>query len=51
MKVNIKNKFAYVENRVDADGFKIYLYFSGQREYLMSHHNGLLYALLKGGVA
>lgn len=50
--MNMKNVLVYVENRVDADGFKIYLYFSSQREYLISHrHNGLLYALLKGGEA
>ena len=32
------------------DGFHIYLDFSGQREYLMTHRrNGLLYGLLKDG--
>ena len=38
-------------NNGGADGFNIYLDFSGQREFLMHHrHNGLLYALLKDGI-
>ena len=38
-------------NRDCRPGFNIYLEFSGQREYLMSHrHNGLLYNMLKDGV-
>ena len=39
------------ENNQKRGGFDIYLYFSGQREYLMWHrHNGLLYGLLKDGI-
>lgn len=38
-------------NRDCRPGFNIYLEFSGQREYLMSHrHNGILYNMLKDGV-
>lgn len=40
------------ENNGKADGFNIFLDFSGRREYLMYHrHNGLLYDILKDGVA
>lgn len=50
MKDNNRNIVVQVENRTDNDGFHIYLNFSGQREYLMTHrHNGLLYELLKDG--
>ncbi len=45
---NEKNIRVQAENRDNRSGFVIYLEFSGQREYLMSHrHNGLLYDLLK----
>lgn len=42
-----------IAENIDSDhGFHIFLDFSGQREYLMSHrHNGLLYNVLKDGVA
>lgn len=47
-----RNISILAQNTTDARGFHIYLDFSGQREYLMSHrHNGLLYDLLKDGVA
>ena len=47
-----RNVIVKAENRMENDGFHIYLDFSGQREYLMTHrHNGLLYGLLKDGVA
>lgn len=46
-----RNVTVQIENRLENDGFHIYLDFSGQREYLMTHrHNGLLYSLLKDGV-
>ena len=51
--MNAKNRniTVKIEDRLNDDGFHIYLDFSGQREYLMTHrHNGLLYALLKDGV-
>ena len=47
-----RNVIVKAENRMENDGFHIYLDFSGQREYHMTHrHNGLLYGLLKDGVA
>lgn len=50
MRENSRNIVVQVENRTDNRGFHVYLNFSGQREYLMTHrHNGLLYELLKDG--
>ena len=47
-----RNIRVLAENNGVKDGFNIYLDFSGQREYLMSHrHNGLLFRLLKDGTA
>ena len=47
-----RNIRVLAENNGTKDGFNIYLDFSGQREYLMSHrHNGMLYKLLKDGAA
>lgn len=49
---NNRNIRVLVENNGNKNGFNIYLDFSGQREYLTYHrHNGLLYGLLKDGVA
>ncbi len=40
------------ENQWDVNGFNILLDCSGQKEYLMFHrHNGLLFGLLKDGIA
>ncbi len=51
MKKMNNNVWLFVENRDCQDGFNIYLDFSGQREYLMSHrHNGFLYNMLKDGM-
>lgn len=51
MKKGNNNIRIMVENRKNADGFDIYIYFSGKREYLMSRrHNGLLYMVLKNGM-
>lgn len=48
----IRNIRVLAENNDRKSGFSIYLDFSGRREYLMHHrHNGLLYTLLKDGVA
>lgn len=45
-----KNVKLYAVNREMENGFDIYLDFSGQREYLMSHrHNGILFGILKDG--
>ena len=50
MKRSNKNVRIIIESR-KGSGFDIYLDFSGQREYLMTHrHNGLLYMLLKDGM-
>jgi len=50
MKVKAKNVRIVIENRA-GEGFNIYLDFSGQREYLMSHrHSGILYQILKDGM-
>ena len=47
-----RNIRVLAENNGVKDGFNIYLDFSGQREYLMSHrHSGLLFRLLKDGTA
>ena len=52
MKKNNRNIRVCAVNNGNRDGFNIYLDFSGQREYLIYHrHNGLLYDLLKDGVA
>lgn len=51
MKYTNSNIRLVAVNRDHMDGFNIYLDFSGQREYLMSHrHNGLLYKMLEDGV-
>ena len=51
MKTYTRNVRIMAVNNGGADGFNIYLDFSGQREFLMHHrHNGLLYELLKDGV-
>lgn len=51
MKNFMRNVRITAINNGGADGFNIYLDFSGQREFLMHHrHNGLLYALLRDGV-
>lgn len=48
MKEKTRNVKVTVEN--SANGFHIYLDFSGQREYVMTHRrSGLLYLLLKNG--
>ena len=47
-----RNIRVFAINNGNRDGFNIYLDYSGQREYLTYHrHNGLLYDLLKKGVA
>ncbi len=52
MKKSNRNIRVLAENNNGRSGFSIYLDFSGQREYLMHHrYNGLLYAMLKDGVA
>ena len=51
MKRYSRNIWVVAENNGNQDGFNIYLEFSGQREYLMTHrHSGILYGLLKDGV-
>ena len=51
MKKMNRNIRVIAENNGFADGFNIYLDFSGQREFLMFHkHNGLLFSLLKDGI-
>lgn len=48
---SVRNLKVIAENNTSKDGFNIFLEFSGQREYLMTHrHNGLLYNYLKDGV-
>jgi hypothetical protein len=45
-----RNIRVIAENNGNKNGFNIFLDFSGQREYLMSHrHNARLYRLLKDG--
>lgn len=52
MKNSNRNIRILAENNGTQDGFNVFLDFSGRREYLTYHrHNGLLYALLKDGVA
>lgn len=51
-KIANRNVMIIAQNNGEKAGFNIYLDFSGQREYLMSHrHNGLLYGLLKDGAS
>ena len=51
MKKQFNNIRVCAENMGSKRGFNIYLDFSGQREYLMSHrHNGLLFEMLKDGI-
>ena len=46
-----RNILVYAVNNGSKEGFNIYLAFSGQREYLVTHrHNGLLYGMLKDGI-
>lgn len=52
MTKNNRNVRVIAVNNYGHAGFNIYLDFSGQWEYLAYHrHNGLLYRLLKDGVA
>lgn len=52
MRKENRNIRILAENNGNSDGFNIYMEFSGQREYLMFHrHSGLLYGLLKDGMA
>ena len=49
--MNDKNVKLFAVNHEQANGFDIYLDFSGQREYLMWHrHNGIIYGILKDGI-
>lgn len=51
MKNTDRNVWVIAENNPGHDGFNIYLDFSGQREYLMSHrHCGFTYSVLKDGI-
>lgn len=48
----MKNVRVFAENRELETGFNVYLDFSGQREYVMTHrHNGLMYQILKDGIS
>ena len=51
MKRYSRNIMVYAENNGNQSGFNIFLEFSGQREYLVTHrHNGAMYKVLKNGV-
>ena len=51
MKNPNRNIQVFAVNNDGKPGFNVYIDFSGQREYVMTHrHSGLLYNLLKDGV-
>ena len=51
MKSYSRNILVLAENNGTNNGFNIYLIFSGQREYLMTHrHNGAMYRMLENGI-
>jgi len=51
MKRYSRNILVLAENNGNLHGFNIYLVFSGQREYLITHrHNGAMYGMLKDGI-
>ena len=51
MKRYNRNILVLAENNGMLQGFNIYLVFSGQREYLITHrHNGAMYGMLKDGI-
>lgn len=46
-----RNILVFAENNGNHHGFNVYLVFSGQREYLITHrHNGAMYFMLKNGI-
>ncbi len=51
MKRHSRNILVFAENNENQHGFNVYLAFSGQREYLLTHrHNGAMYMMLKDGI-
>lgn len=51
MKRYNRNILVFAENNGNESGFNIYLEFSGQREYLVTHrHNGAMFSMLKNGI-
>lgn len=46
-----RNILVFAENNGTSRGFNIYLDFSGQREYLLTHrHNGAIFKILENGI-
>ena len=46
-----RNILVIAENNGTSKGFNIYLEFSGQREYLLTHrHNGAIFRMLENGI-
>lgn len=49
--ISTRNIRVIAENNGNKDGFNIYLNFSGQQEFVVSHrHNALLYSLMCNGI-